>query len=151
MTPMIRSAILARTSGMTLAFTSAVLVLAIPVSGQNYDLSWYTLDGGGATFSTGGTFQLGGTIGQPDAGSSMNGGTFTLTGGFWTAGLGSCTCPGDFDGDGARTGDDIQRFVNCYLAAGSGCACADLTGDGILDANDLSTFVSALLAQTPCP
>lgn len=32
--------------------------------------------------STGGEFELSGTIGQPDAGK-MSGGDFTLTGGFW--------------------------------------------------------------------
>jgi hypothetical protein len=48
----------------------------------NYDLSWWTVDGGGSTFSTGGSYSLGGTIGQPDAGTST-GGTYTLAGGFW--------------------------------------------------------------------
>src|SRR5947209_7052483 len=35
-----------------------------------FDLTWYTVDGGGGTFSTStnGFYQLGGTIGQPDAG-----------------------------------------------------------------------------------
>ncbi len=51
-----------------------------PQSG--YDLSWYTLDGGGATFSTGGSYSLGGSIGQPDAGS-LSGGSYQLNGGFW--------------------------------------------------------------------
>jgi hypothetical protein len=46
------------------------------------DLSWNTIDGGGTTYSTGGPFGLGGTIGQPDAGA-MSGGSFGLTGGFW--------------------------------------------------------------------
>ena len=40
-----------------------------------YDLSWYTIDGGGATFSTGGSYSLGGSIGQPDAGS-LSGGSY---------------------------------------------------------------------------
>lgn len=53
---------------------------AAPQSG--YDLSWYTIDGGGATFSTGGSYSLGGSIGQPDAGS-LSGGSYTLNGGFW--------------------------------------------------------------------
>lgn len=47
-----------------------------------YDLSWYTIDGGGATISTGGSYSLGGSIGQPDAGA-LNGGTYQLNGGFW--------------------------------------------------------------------
>ena len=47
-----------------------------------YDLSWWTADGGGATFSNAGSYSLGGTIGQPDAGTS-SGGNYTLAGGFW--------------------------------------------------------------------
>ncbi len=55
-------------------------VIESPQSG--YDLSWYTIDGGGATFSTGGSYSLGGTIGQADAGV-LSGGTYQLNGGFW--------------------------------------------------------------------
>jgi hypothetical protein len=49
---------------------------------QAYDLSWYTVDGGGYTWSSGGTYTLGGTVGQPDAGN-LAGGSYTLGGGFW--------------------------------------------------------------------
>ena len=76
-----------RISGVTLILLATAL-LPLPVLAQTYDLSWYTIDGGGATFSAGGTFQLGGTIGQPDASSfstPMSGGTFSLVGGFWPA------------------------------------------------------------------
>jgi len=48
-----------------------------------YDLSWWTADGGGQTFSTGGGYSLGGTIGQPDA-SLLSGSGYTLAGGFWS-------------------------------------------------------------------
>jgi hypothetical protein len=48
-----------------------------------FTLDWWTVDGGGATFSNGGSYSLGGTIGQPDAGTSSGGGTYTLDGGFW--------------------------------------------------------------------
>jgi hypothetical protein len=47
-----------------------------------YDLTWSTIDGGGYTFSTGGDYTLGGTVGQPDAGA-VTGGVYTLLGGFW--------------------------------------------------------------------
>jgi hypothetical protein len=50
-----------------------------------YDLSWWTVDSGGYTFSTGGNYTLGGTIGQPDAGT-LTGGGYTLGGGFWGGG-----------------------------------------------------------------
>jgi len=41
--------------------------------------------GGGHTFSTGGAYSLGGTIGQPDAGL-LAGPGYRLSGGFWTGG-----------------------------------------------------------------
>lgn len=56
-------------------------------SGGAYDLTWNTFDGGGATFSTGGAYSLGGTIGQADAGM-LSGGSYSLSGGFWVSGGG---------------------------------------------------------------
>jgi len=56
--------------------------LALAQSGGSYDLTWNTVDGGGATFSTGGSYSLGGTIGQADAGA-LSGGSYALAGGFW--------------------------------------------------------------------
>lgn len=54
-------------------------------SGGHYRLRSNTIDGGGVNESTGGSFTLSGTIGQPDA-SVLEGGTYTLRGGFWSAG-----------------------------------------------------------------
>jgi hypothetical protein len=74
--------------GITTASAQRTNDPASPHSGAStalstgYDLSWYTIDGGGATFSTGGGYQLGGTIGQADAGV-LSGGSYTLNGGFW--------------------------------------------------------------------
>jgi len=65
-------------AGLTLLFTLPVLAQ----SGGELDLSWNTVDSGGGTFSSGGSYTLGGTIGQPDAGG-MTGGAYTLSGGFW--------------------------------------------------------------------
>jgi hypothetical protein len=68
--------------------TGALLALllltsvALAQEGGPYNLSWSTVDGGGSTFSAGGAYELGGTIGQPDAGC-MQGGTYRLCGGFW--------------------------------------------------------------------
>lgn len=65
-----------------------LLALSWPVVaqiGDGYDLTWSTIDGGGAMFSTGGGYSLGGTIGQPDAGL-LSGGGYTLAGGFWGGG-----------------------------------------------------------------
>jgi hypothetical protein len=65
---------------------------ALAQSGGGYDLTWNTVDGGGASFSTGGGYSLGGTAGQPDAGL-MQGGAYTLAGGFWPGG--AATAPED--------------------------------------------------------
>jgi hypothetical protein len=51
----------------------------------SYDLTWNTIDGGGAMFSTGGGYELGGTIGQPEAGA-LSSATYTVNGGFWIEG-----------------------------------------------------------------
>ena len=51
-------------------------------SAQSYTIDWYKVAGGGGT-STGGTYAVSGTIGQPDASSAMTGGSYALTGGFW--------------------------------------------------------------------
>jgi hypothetical protein len=52
------------------------------VQGQSYTIDWYKIAGGGGT-STGGTYQVSGTIGQSDASGAMSGGNYSVTGGFW--------------------------------------------------------------------
>ena len=59
------------------------LSLAGTVAAQSYSIDWYKVSGGGGT-STGGTYQVSGTIGQPDAGGAMIGGNYSVTSGFWS-------------------------------------------------------------------
>jgi len=59
----------------------AILCVPLTASAQNYSIDWFTIDGGGGT-SSGGSYSVSGTIGQPDAGVS-SGGNYTLVGGFW--------------------------------------------------------------------
>ncbi|NUQ48743.1 MAG: hypothetical protein HUU27_02315, partial [Phycisphaerae bacterium] len=89
------------TRRFSVAAIAALLLAAVGANAQ-YDLSWFTVDGGGAMYSTGGLFSLGATIGQADAASSpaLTGGQFSLVGGFWAAGASPCTRPGDLDSDG---------------------------------------------------
>ena len=61
--------------------TVAVGLIGWNAAAQNFQVDWFTIDGGGGT-STGGVYSVSGTIGQPDAGR-MTGGNFTLDGGFW--------------------------------------------------------------------
>ena len=81
-----------------LLFAGLTLLLTLPVlaqSGGELDLSWNTVDSGGGTFSSGGGYTLGSTIGQPDAGG-MTGGVYTLSGGFW-AGQAAPPLPPSYD------------------------------------------------------
>ena len=82
--------------------------VTLQIFAQDFDVSWHTIDGGGEMSSSGGGFELAGTIGQPDAGV-MTGGGFEITGGFWVVPppvTGACSrdpewvCDGDTDGDG---------------------------------------------------
>lgn len=61
----------------------ALLFSATVAFAQSYSIDWSTIDGGGGT-STGGVYAVSGTIGQADAGPTMTGGGFSLTGGFWS-------------------------------------------------------------------
>ena len=50
---------------------------------DGYEVSWWTVDGGGQSVSSEGRYTLGGTAGQCDAGI-LEGGGYTLVGGFWS-------------------------------------------------------------------
>jgi hypothetical protein len=58
-----------------------VVSVALAQTGGGYDLTWWTVDGGGSTLA-GGSYTLRGTAGQPDA-ATWQGDTYTLSGGFW--------------------------------------------------------------------
>ena len=72
-------------SGSAIGVTIGLLIFAPLVAGAEVTLTWYTADGGGWTFSSGGDYTLGGTAGQPDAGVSSQG-NLELFGGFWRGG-----------------------------------------------------------------
>lgn len=62
----------------------ALALVTVPAHAHD-PITWYTFDGGGVSFATAGDLRLGGTIGQPDAGT-LAGGGYTLRGGFWLGG-----------------------------------------------------------------
>ncbi|CAG0932274.1 hypothetical protein TFLX_02514 [Thermoflexales bacterium] len=67
---------------LTAAASSVWAQAAIPAAPTaDYEITWYTVDGGGGTVS-GGVYTLDGTLGQPDAGTLI-GGSYTLDGGYW--------------------------------------------------------------------
>jgi hypothetical protein len=69
-------------------FISLLLILILftlpsqAQTGGGFTLNRSTTDGGGGV-SSGGSYTLHGTIGQPDVGPALRGGAYTLVGGFW--------------------------------------------------------------------
>ncbi|MBW7906308.1 MAG: hypothetical protein LC135_04495 [Phycisphaerae bacterium] len=116
---------------------------------NDFDMSWFTVDGGGGT-STGGVFQLSGTIGQPDAGV-MSGGSFELVGGFWSIPQSAPTpCPGDLTGDGNVDQSDLGVLLADFgCNSGPGNCPGDINGDGLTNQSDLGILLAAF--GLPCP
>ena len=69
-----------------LCLLALLALAAVPVLAEttSYNLTWWTVDGGGATGLTTGDYTLSGTAGQPDA-RSLSNGDYDLAGGFWGA------------------------------------------------------------------
>ena len=130
-------------SAARIQLVAGLLAVAAGVAmAQEFEITWSTIDGGGTTNSTGGDFELSGTIGQPDAGL-LSGGDFELSGGFWFS-----VEPGDCDQDGDVDLADLLAFQECFTGPGGGplaphCKCSDLDGDGDLDLSDFVAFQAA--------
>ncbi len=96
---------------------AALLSCAAGAASAQLSISRFTIDGGGGTRPTGGTFGLGGTIGQPDAGR-LAGSSFTLSGGFWSGGGGTVTgVESDTPGDGLDLPNATPLVFRMYPAA----------------------------------
>ncbi|MFQ5806597.1 MAG: hypothetical protein ACE5I3_09120, partial [Phycisphaerae bacterium] len=103
-----RSVHAARRGLMLAALAAGGMALA-----DDFTLDWWTVDGGGEMFTTGGDFELSGTVGQPDANVVvMTGGEFELIGGFWPGVEEFCF--GDFDGDGEVGLSDLAQLLSNY-------------------------------------
>ncbi len=129
-----------------LALLGPTFVYAAPARAQmgpNLDLSWNTIDGGGG-FSTGGAFELRGTIGQPDAGL-VSGGSIALRGGFWP-GAGPPACYPDCNNSGTLTIADFGCFQAAFAA---GDPYADCNNSSSLTIADFGCFQSKFAAGCP--
>lgn len=75
------------TSKVIILLVGLLLILGITTGpglaqGSDYDLGWWTTDGGGGQTSGNNGYTLHGTAGQADAGT-LSGNDYTLVGGFW--------------------------------------------------------------------
>ena len=118
-----------RTIAITLLVCAALATcwqVAVTQLGDSYDLSWNTIDGGGGMDSTGGSYSLGGTIGQVEAQQPANGGSYNLQGGFWHEACApqvvpvTIACSGNqveltWVDDPANMGYDVYRATSPYV------------------------------------
>ncbi len=139
-----------RNKPVKLALAVVTFGVAAIVMGNDFSLDWWTIDSGGATFTTGGDFELSGTIGQPDANVTvMSGGAFELTGGFWP-GAEAPFCFGDLDGDGDIDLSDLAQLLSNYgETGGKTYEDGDLDGDGDVDLSDLAALLAVYGADCP--
>jgi hypothetical protein len=123
---------------MSLRLSAVMIVLlyvslALGQSGEDYILTWSTIDGGGGT-SRGGQYVLTGTMGQPDAAYSASA-TYELLGGFWPGGP---LCFVAFD--------DFAVFAELWLI---GDLSGDLDNDEDIDFGDLQRLTDYWLSYCP--
>lgn len=118
-------------------FPVAIVIASAPA--LDIQMSRWTVDAGGTTDSTGGSFELSGTMGQADAGV-MTGGDFELTGGFWFR-----LPHNDCNSDGWVDLIDYDDFDGCLSGPSGGvaaprCNCFDLDSDNDVDLADTARF-----------
>lgn len=109
-------------------------LITIPTA-ADYRIDWYTIDGGGEQ-SSGGSYVLIGSIGQPDAANSAAQ-NCELLGGFWSGGP---LCFIDFP--------DFALFAAQWLETGPDLQ-ADLDQDSDVDLNDLKMLAYQWLCLCP--
>lgn len=132
----------------------ALIAVTLPAtahaqSGGPYDLSWSTIDAGGAMEMSGGSFTLSGSIGQFDAGAGASG-AFLLDAGFWALPAGSTVgCnPADLaEPFGSLDFTDVVAFLTAF---GAMEPAADLAPPfGVFDFSDVVSFLSAFGGGCP--
>ena len=118
-----------------------VLLLATVTARADYRIDWFTIDGGGGQ-SSGGPYQLTGTVGQPDAGF-LDGGQYELLGGFW---VGGPLCIVNLE--------QFARFASCWLdgpcsESNNWCGGADLNHINDVNIDDLTMLAGQWLNICP--
>ncbi|MFH1749122.1 MAG: dockerin type I domain-containing protein [Planctomycetota bacterium] len=126
---------------------AVILAAGTVAAAEDFSIDWWTVGGGGEMWTTGGDYELSGTVGQSGAGVAMTGGDYSLSGGFWPGipayGRGDMNCDGNinaYDIDGficalSPTCDYEGMFPDCNRQL------ADCNGDGDVNAYDIDTFI----------
>jgi len=104
-----------------------------------FQIDWYTIDGGGAT-SAGGSFSLTGTIGQHDAGAAA-GGSFECGGGFWGGSGGAVPCYANCDGSTIPPVLNVSDFICFQTKFAANDPYANCDGSTIVPILNVSDFI----------
>jgi formylglycine-generating enzyme required for sulfatase activity len=118
-----------------LMFGMAALAIFASAGYCDYRMDWSTIDGGGGQ-STGGSYRLSGTIGQPDTGFTESA-NYDIYGGFWP---GWAECIVDLESFG--------NFAAYWFESGLALP-ADMDGNGVVNLADLEIFVNDWLCVCP--
>ena len=131
-------------------FALFTVVISAPVAHAQFQIDWYTIDGGGGP-SAGGGFSLTGTIGQPDAAASA-GSIFECNGGFWVTPLITASCYANCDNSTITpvlNVNDFTCFLNRYAAGDPAANCDASTIAPTLNVNDFTCFLNRFAAGCP--
>jgi hypothetical protein len=113
-------------------------------------LEWLSIDGGGRTYLTGGAFEFGTTVGQPDAGPA-SGECFELTGGFWAVTVQQdcyANCDRSVTEPILNVGD-FTCFLQHYAAGDCYANCDGSTASPVLNVGDFTCFLQRFAAGCP--
>jgi len=123
------------------------------------DLSWISINGGGASYGAGGTRRFGYSVGQSVAGEG-SGGTRKVGIGFWYGSTRVCgAAKGDMNGVGGLSPADAVLMLNCvFLGNGAGTiggdcnlCYADMNCVGGLSPADAVIELNYVFLGTPPP
>ncbi len=132
-----------------LAFSVMVAAGAASSARAQTEMTWFTIDGGGGTMSSG-NLTLDGTVGQADAGV-LTGGGFELSGGFW----GQTDQPACYANCDQSTVTpvlnvlDFSCFLNHFAAGDAYANCDQSTTPPVLNVLDFSCFLNKFAAGCP--
>jgi hypothetical protein len=130
---------------LAMLLSVAAAVPALAQTGGGFDLTWWTIDGGGGV-STGGTLTLSMTIGQPDAGDCA-GGAFTLAGGFWSGATAACYANCDSSTTPPTLNVlDFACFLNTFASGNPYANCDSSTTPPVLNVLDFACFLNRFAA-----
>jgi len=139
------------------AVEAAIPEVTAANSAPNYNLDWWSINGGGDVAATSASYQMGMSVGQSVAGAASSA-SYGMGIGFWY-GAASASCPitmtGDVNTNGSITSADIIYLVGYVFKGGAAplpCAAAgDVNCNGSVTSADIIYLVGYVFKGGPPP